>query len=88
MGVSSSANSQGMDRFSSSSGPAPDSEKVSFGDPGMAHLREEVQHRVEQIILIKKKATLTYNVRLESVACLEFAFSANTRTHTIIRIGN
>ena len=53
---------------------------MSFGYPGMAHLHEEIQHRVEQIILIKKKATLTYNVRLESVACLEFAFSANTRT--------
>ena len=54
MGVSSSASSQGMDRFNSSSCLFPDVEKVSSGDPGMAHLNNGVQRRVGQIIILEK----------------------------------
>ena len=54
MGVSSSASSQGMDRFSSSSCLFPDVEKVSSGDPGKAHLNSGVQRRVGQIIILEK----------------------------------
>ena len=54
MAVSSSASSQGMDRFSSSSCLFPDVEKVSSGDPGMAHLNSGVQRRVGQIIILEK----------------------------------
>ena len=54
MAVSSSASSQGMDRFSSSSCLFPDVEKVSSGDPGMAHLKSGGQRRVGQIIILEK----------------------------------
>ncbi len=43
-----------MDRFSSSSCLFPDVEKVSSGDPGMAHLKSGGQRRVGQIIILEK----------------------------------